>query len=108
MNQKLTKLLFHFCLRLVLTIFRLDKMNRFHHLKNLIRYYEVLSKTDVTLKLSEIFLLSQGIFPAFGLNMEKYGESPPIQSRCGKYVPEKLRIRTLFTQCLLFGNIYLI
>ena len=30
----------------------------------------------------------------FGLNTERYVVSPHIQSECGKYGPEKLRIRT--------------
>ena len=37
-------------------------------------------------------------FPAFGLNGERYGVSLRIQSDGGKYGPEKLRIRKLFTQ----------
>ena len=36
------------------------------------------------------------IFPALGLNTERYGVFSP---NVGKYGPEKLRIRTLFTQC---------
>ena len=36
-------------------------------------------------------------FPAFGLNTERYGERK--SPNAGKYGPEKLRIRTLFTQC---------
>ena len=52
MNQKLTKLSFYFYLRLVFTLLRLDKINRSYHLK---KFNKVLSKTDVTLKLSEIF-----------------------------------------------------
>ena len=37
-------------------------------------------------------------FHAFGLNAERYGVSLHIQTKCGKYGPEKLWIRTLFTQ----------
>ena len=37
-------------------------------------------------------------FPAFGLNLSVFS------SNTGKYGPEKLRIQTLFTQCL--SNIY--
>ena len=39
-------------------------------------------------------------FPIIGLNTQRYGVSLRIQSECGKYGPQKLRIRTLFTQCL--------
>ena len=42
-------------------------------------------------------------FPAFGLNMERYGirtkYSLKVSPNAGKYGPEKLRTRTLFTQC---------
>ena len=40
-------------------------------------------------------------FPAFRLNTERYGLSFEIQSECGKYGPEKLQLRTPFTQCYL-------
>ena len=53
MDQKWTDLLFYLYLRLILTLFRLDKINRFRHLKE---SNKVLSKTDVTLKLFKIFL----------------------------------------------------
>ena len=50
-------------------------------------------------------------FPAFGLNTERYGEIrrdteylPVFILNAGKYGPEKLRIRTLFTQCYLLVN----
>ena len=43
-------------------------------------------------------LYSGPYFPAFRLNTEKYGISLHIQSKLGKYGPEKLRIQTLFTQ----------
>ena len=42
--------------------------------------------------------LSGTYFPTFGLNTERYSVSLCIQSKCGKYVPGKIRIRTLFTQ----------
>ena len=38
-------------------------------------------------------------FPAFELNTERYGVSLRIQSEYRKLRPEKLLIRTLFTQC---------
>ena len=41
---------------------------------------------------------SSPYFPALGLNTETYGVSHLIQSGCGKYGPEKLRIRTYFTR----------
>ena len=41
---------------------------------------------------------SGSCFPAFGLNTKRYSVSPRIQSECGKYGPEKLRIWTLFKQ----------
>ena len=44
-------------------------------------------------------------FPAFRLNTERYSVFPHIQSECGKNRPEKLRIRTLFTQCPVCTNI---
>ena len=40
-------------------------------------------------------------FPAFRLNTERYGLPFGIQSECGKYGPEKLQLRTPFTQCYL-------
>ena len=42
-----------------------------------------------------VFLVSP-YFPALGLNTERYGVFSP---NAGKYGPEKLRIRTFFTQC---------
>ena len=38
-------------------------------------------------------------FPILGLNTETYGVNLRIQSECGKYRPEKLQIKTFFTQC---------
>ena len=43
---------------------------------------------------------SSPYFPALGLNTETYGVSHLIQSRRGKYGPEKLRIRTYLTRYL--------
>ena len=43
-------------------------------------------------------MFSGPYFSAFGLNTERYKVSFRIQSECGKYGPEKLRIRPLFTQ----------
>ena len=44
-------------------------------------------------------------FPTFGLNTERYSVSLHIQSECAaKYGPEKLQIRTLFTQWMAFSN----
>ena len=42
-------------------------------------------------------------FLAFGLNMEKYFVSLRIQSKSGKYGPQKLWIQTLFMQCELLS-----
>ena len=42
-------------------------------------------------------------FLAFGLNMEKYFVSLRIQSKSGKYEPQKLWIQTLFMQCELLS-----
>ena len=40
-------------------------------------------------------------FPAFGLNTERYGVSPCIQSECGKIWTRNYSVFwTLFTQCL--------
>ena len=38
-------------------------------------------------------------FVAFGLNKERYSVPLFISLNAGKHGPEKLRIRTLFTQC---------
>ena len=38
-------------------------------------------------------------FPVFGLNTERYEVPLHIQSKAGKYGPEKLQIWTLFTKC---------
>ena len=43
-------------------------------------------------------------FPAFELNTERYSVSLCIHPNAGKHRPEKFRIRTLFTQWLLFGT----
>ena len=50
-----------------------------------------------TEKSARIRSYSGPYFPAFGLNTKRYGVSLRIQSEWGKYTPEKLRIRTLFT-----------
>ena len=42
-----------------------------------------------------IWSFSGPYFPAFGLNTERYGAFSP---NAGKYEPEKLQIRTLFSQ----------
>ena len=39
-------------------------------------------------------------FPALALNTERYGEILRISPNAGKYGQEKLRIRTIFTQCI--------
>ena len=51
-------------------------------------------------KLVRISSCSGPYFPAFELNIDRYSVSICIQSECGK-IPEKLRIRTLFTKWLL-------
>ena len=44
-------------------------------------------------------------FPELRLNMERYGVSVRIYSKCGKmrekFGPEKIQMQTLFTQCLM-------
>ena len=44
-------------------------------------------------------------FPELRLNMERYGVSVRIYSKCGKmrekFGPEKFQMQTLFTQCLM-------
>ena len=40
-------------------------------------------------------------FPTFGTNTETHGLPLRIQSECGEIRTKKLRIRTLFTQCLI-------
>ena len=45
-------------------------------------------------------------FPAFGLTIERYSVSLQIQSNAGKYRPEKLQIRALFTQCIFCQQSY--
>ena len=45
---------------------------------------------------------SSSYFPAFGLNTERHYLSV-FSPNAGKYGPEKLRTRTLFTHCLLKG-----
>ena len=42
--------------------------------------------------------LSGPYFPTFGLDRERYSESLRVQLNAGKYGPEKLRTRSLFTQ----------
>ena len=61
------------------------------------------------LKSVRILSISSPYFPAFGLNTERYSVSlrdslylSIFSPNAGKYEPEKLRIRTLFTQCLSF------
>ena len=39
-------------------------------------------------------------FPAFGLNTERYEYLSIFRPNAGKYKPEKLQIRALFTQCM--------
>ena len=39
--------------------------------------------------MSKYEFFSGSYFPAFGLNAERYGVSLRIQSKCGKYGPEK-------------------
>ena len=48
-----------------------------------------------------IWSLSSSYFPASGLNIKRYQVFLRIQSECWKYGPEKLRIRTIFAQCIL-------
>ena len=43
--------------------------------------------------------ISDAYFSALGLNTEIYTVNFGIQSEYGKYRPEKLRIRTIFTPC---------
>ena len=42
-------------------------------------------------------------FPAIGLNTEIYSVNLCIQSEAEKCGPEKLRIETLFTQCIFYA-----
>ena len=51
---------------------------------------------------NEAFLraISWEVFPAFGLNTEKY-------EQCGKYGQGKLQIRTLFPQCISSKQLFL-
>ena len=61
----------------------------FHHFTKVIHYHY----------LTFLMIRNSPYFPAFGLNTERYSVSLHIQSKCVK-IPEKLRIWTLFTQCL--------
>ena len=56
------------------------------------------------LKSVRILSFSGPYFPTFGLKTERYGVSLLFSPNAGKYGPEKLRIRTLFTQCLLCNH----
>ena len=58
-----------------------------------------LIKSDHCVKSVRIRSFSGLYFPTFGLNTERYFVLSP---NVGKYGPEKLRIRTLFTQRLIF------
>ena len=55
------------------------------------------------MKCVEIRSFFGSYFPAFGLNTKRYEVFLRIQSECGKIrTRKKLRIRTLFTQCISF------
>ena len=46
-------------------------------------------------------------FPAFGLKTDRYGDTEYLSvfnPNAGKYGPEKLQIRTLFTQCTSYSR----
>ena len=45
-------------------------------------------------------IYSRILFSPFGLNTERYEYLSILSPITGKYGPEKLRIRTLFTECL--------
>ena len=67
--------------------------------------YDVFISLFVCITLREKCLYSEFFwpyFPAFRLNTERYGLSFRIQSECGKFGPEKLQLRTPFTQCYLW------
>ena len=51
-------------------------------------------------KTVRIWSFSGPYFLAFGLNTERYSYLSVFNLNAGKYRPEKLRIRTLFTQCI--------
>ena len=53
-----------------------------------------------SVQISKYGVFSDLYFPAFRLNTERYEVFLPIQSEYGKYGPEKIRIWTLFTQCI--------
>ena len=62
----------------------------------LIEGYLTYSQVFHCMKSVRILSFSSACFPAFGLNTERYRVFSP---NSGKYGPEKLQIRTLFTQC---------
>ena len=64
------------------------------------KYISSLTQWKSFTKSVRIRSFSGSHFPAVGLNTEIYEVNLRIQSKCGKYASEKLRIRTLFTQWL--------
>ena len=71
----------------------------------LIEGYLTYSQVFHCMKSVRILSFSGAYFPAFGLNTERYRVFSP---HSGKYGPEKLQIRTLFTQCfpLIYGFLH--
>ena len=66
----------------------------------------ITNTTPLRVKCQNTGLFSGPCFPAFGLNEERYSVSLRIQSECGKiWTRKKLRIWTLFTQCMCFFKI---
>ena len=76
---------------------------------NLKQFFNLFIRNFNCLKSVRILSFSGPYFLAFGLNTERYSVSlrdslylSVFSPNAGKYRPEKVRIRTLFTQCLSF------
>ena len=53
-------------------------------------------KCNTAWKVPKYGVFSGPYFPAIGLNKKRYTVSLPIQSKCGKYEPEKTRYLDTF------------